>query len=35
MFIAVDENKNRVVADDATRDTKYFCPVSRTPPYTV
>lgn len=30
MFIAIDENGNRIFASNAKKDTKYFCPVCKT-----
>ena len=30
MFIAIDENENRIVADNARKDVKYFCPICKT-----
>lgn len=29
MFIAIDENENRIVADGAKKNTRYFCPVCK------
>lgn len=29
MYIAIDENGNRIVADNAKKDTRYFCPICK------